>query len=57
MKDIKDLLASFLLDYLGETAAKDYFPSMSGEEWRDSIPDECVQRFEESLNALGKLDV
>jgi hypothetical protein len=49
MKNLKDLLALFLLDYMDETGSIDYFPGLSKEDWHDSIPDKCVQDFKTHL--------
>ena len=46
---MRELLKKFLLDYLHSTGTYDYFPGIGDEEIADTIPQECVVRFEEEL--------
>lgn len=49
MIDYRRILMHFLRDYLRDTGAEGYFPSMTDEELLETISDEVVERFQQML--------
>lgn len=50
---LKEVLLEFLLEYLKDSGAIDYFPNLNQEDWYDSLDDFIVDRFREKLLKLN----